>query len=103
MTGEWHGCRERFLEENRRRWKIAKGVTGKLPAVEKWTEEETNVLYGKSLAWSAEIAGKASSGDGDERRQKIWREFKDFLAKNAYGVTVDTASSEDVLAFVRGF
>jgi hypothetical protein len=33
----------------------------------------------------------------------VWAEFKEFLAKNAYGVTVETAAAEDILAFVRGF
>jgi integrase len=70
--------------------------------VEKWTEEETGVLYGKSLEWSVEIAAKATS-DGDESRRKTWGEYREFLEKNAYGVSVETATAEDVLAFVRGY
>jgi hypothetical protein len=74
-----------------------------VPEVEKWSKEETNVLYEKSLGWSAEIASKAASGEGDESRQKVWAEFKELLAKNAYGVTIATATAEDILAFVRGY
>jgi hypothetical protein len=74
-----------------------------VPEVEKWSKEETNVRHEKSLGWSAEIASKAASGEGDESRQKVWAEFKEFLAKNAYGVTIATATTEDILAFVRGY
>jgi hypothetical protein len=78
-------------------------LTGKLPEVEKWTEEETNVLYGKSLDWSEEIAGKGKGDAGEESRRKVWNKYREFLGRNAYGVTVETATAEDVLAFIRGF
>jgi hypothetical protein len=87
-----HGAREK-----------ARGLTEGVPEVEKWSVEETDVLYEKSLGWSAEIASKAASGESDESRQKVWAEFKEFLAKNAYRVTVETAAAEDILAFVRGY
>jgi integrase len=96
-------CKEKFQEQNRKQWEEARGLTGQLPESEKWTEEETNWVYGKSLEWSAEIAGKAKSDGGDESRRKIWAEYRKFLSKNAYGVTVETARAEDVLAFIRGF
>jgi hypothetical protein len=97
--GVW--CRNAFQRENQKRWNQARGLTGELPAVEKWTEEETDVLYGKSLEWGATIAGRAV--EGDESRQKVWAEYREFLGENAYGVTVESARAKDVLAFVRGY
>jgi integrase len=84
-------------------WEEARGLTGELPDVEKWTEEETGVLYGKSLEWSAEIARKGKGEGGDKSRRKVWAEYREFLSKNAYGISVETATAEDVLAFIRGY
>lgn len=71
--------------------------------MEKWTEEETVVLYGKSLEWGAEIAGRGNGVGGDESRQRVWDEYREFLGKNAYGVIVETANAEDIVAFIRGY
>jgi hypothetical protein len=32
----------------------------------------------------------------------VWDEYREFVGKNAFGVTVETASAEDLLAFIRG-
>jgi hypothetical protein len=96
-------CRKNFQARNARRLKEARGVDEELPAGEKWTEEETTVLYKKSMTWCAEIAGKSRSSEGDGSRQKLWNKYKDFLGKNAFGVTVETAGAEDILAFIRGY
>jgi hypothetical protein len=37
-----------FRNVNQKRWEEARGVSRELPDVEKWTEEETGVLYGES-------------------------------------------------------
>jgi hypothetical protein len=37
--------REEFQEGNRKQWEKARGLTGELPVVEKWSEEETGALY----------------------------------------------------------
>jgi hypothetical protein len=71
--------------------------------ITKWTEEETDVVYEKSIEWCAAIAGKSVSGESEEYRRRVWDEFREFIAKNAYGVRVETAATEDVLAFVRGY
>jgi hypothetical protein len=78
-------------------------VDEKLPKGEKWTEEETTVLYEKSMTWCAEIAGRSRNSEVDGSRQRLWEEYKEFLAKNAFGVRVETAGPEDILAFIRGY
>jgi hypothetical protein len=46
---------------------------------------------------------KSASGESEEARRRIWDEYWELIAKNAYGVSVETAGAEDVLAFIRGF
>jgi hypothetical protein len=94
------GYREMFQERNRELLKEARGVDEWLPESGKWRAEETTVLYEKTMKWCAEIAAKSGSAKGAESRQKLWSEYKEFLAKNAIGVTVETAGAEDVLAFI---
>jgi hypothetical protein len=95
-------CRE-FQERNSSRWKRARGLNTEIGEVDKGTEQETDVLYEKSMEWCAEISGKSASGESEEARRRIWDEYREFLAKNAYGVSGETAGAEDVLAFIRGF
>jgi integrase len=95
-------CRA-FQDRNKETWKRARGLNGEMAEAEKWTEEETDWLYGKSMEWCAEIAGKSTAGDSEDVRRRIWDEYREFLGKNAYGVSVETAGAEDVLAFIRGF
>jgi hypothetical protein len=87
LTEEKMVCREWFQQENRRRWKKARGLTGDLPETEKWTEEETDVVYSRSIEWSAEIVGRGKGDGVEESRRKIWSEYREFLGNNAYGVT----------------
>jgi hypothetical protein len=61
------------------------------------------VLYGKSIESSAEIARKGRGEGGDESRRKVWAEYREFLSKNAYGISLETATAEDVLAFIQGY
>lgn len=96
------GCRA-FQERNRETWKRARGLDGEIREVERWAEEETDTLYGKTMQWCAEIAGNSTTGVSEEARRQIWEEYREFLGKNAYGVRVETAGAEDVLAFVRGY
>jgi hypothetical protein len=63
----------------------ARGVDERLPEAEKWTEEETNMVYEKSMTWCAEIAGNSRKSKNDGSRQKLWDEYKGFLAKYAFG------------------
>jgi hypothetical protein len=103
QTEEVGRCREMFQERNQRLLKEARGVDENLPEAEKWTAEETAILYEKSMTWCAEIARKSGSVEEEGSRQKLWSEYKEFLSKNAFGVTVETANAEDVLAFIRGY
>lgn len=95
-------CRA-FQDRNKETWKRVRGLNGEMAETEKWTEEETDWLYGKSMEWCAEIAGKSTAGDSKDAWRRIWDEYREFLGKNAYGVSVEMAGAEDVLAFIRGF
>jgi hypothetical protein len=63
---------------------------------------ETEALYEGALKSFGEIAEKSVSAANNNSRKRTFEEYQQFLARNAYGVTVETATAADVGAFIVG-
>lgn len=63
---------------------------------------ETEALYERALQSFREIAEKSVNEANNNSRKRTFVEFQEFLSRNAYGVTVETATAADVGAFIMG-
>jgi integrase len=61
---------------------------------------ETEAFYDRALKSFGEIAEKSVSEANNNSRKRTFAEFQEFLSRNAYGVTVETATAADVGAFI---
>jgi integrase len=66
------------------------------------TPAETEAFYERALKSFGEIAEKSIDEANNNSRKRTFAEFQAFLARNAYGVTVETATAADVGAFIVG-
>jgi hypothetical protein len=71
-------------------------------ATEVMTAGETEALYERALQSFGEIAEKSVNEANNNSRKRTFVEFQQFLSRNAYGVTVETATAADVGAFIVG-
>jgi hypothetical protein len=69
--------------------------------VPKWTKTETAARYVQTLQAVGAIADLKTTKETNDSRKRTFSEYQEFLAKNPYGVTVATASPEDVAAFIH--
>jgi hypothetical protein len=72
------------------------------PSANVLTASETEALYERALKGFGEIAEKSVSEANNISRKRTFEEFQQFLARNAYEVTVETATAADVGAFIVG-
>lgn len=63
---------------------------------------ETEALYERALQSFGQIAEKSVNEANNNSRKRTFGEFQEFLSRNAYGVTVETATATDVGAFIVG-
>jgi hypothetical protein len=66
------------------------------------THGETKALYERALQGFAQIAEKSVNNANNNSRKRTFAEFQDFLSRNAYEVTVETATPADIGAFIMG-
>jgi hypothetical protein len=66
------------------------------------TPAETEALYERALQSFGQIAEKSVNEANNNSRKQTFSEFQEFLARNAYGVTVQTATPGDIGAFIMG-
>jgi integrase len=78
------------------------GVGGELRGIDTYSREETSELYGRALTTFGEIAEKSVNEATNNSRKRTFQEYQEFLAKNAFDVTVETATPADVGAFIVG-
>jgi hypothetical protein len=69
--------------------------------VAKWSKAETAARYGQTLQKVETIADIKTTKETNDSRKRTFSEYQEFLAKNPFGVTVATASPEDVAAFIH--
>jgi hypothetical protein len=95
-------CTEEFQKQCRLAVLAARGL-GENPhqGIPQWTKEETLRRYGQSLQAVGQIADMKTTKETNESRKRTFDEYQRFLARNPFGVTVDTASPEDVAAFIH--
>lgn len=67
----------------------------------KWTKTEASARYGQTLQAVGAITDLKTTKETNDSRKRTFSEFQEFLAKNPFGVTVATASPEDVAAFIH--
>jgi integrase len=95
-------CREEFQKQCRPAVLAARGLGGNShQGIPQWTKEETLQRYGQSLQAVGQIADMKTTKDTNESRKRTFDEYQRFLVRNPFGVTVDTASPEDVAAFIH--
>jgi integrase len=86
-------CRERVLDQH--------GLTlTRGPGAEVWSEKETLERYGRAMGDLARIADMKTTEGTTNGRKRTFKEFQEFLQRNPFGVTVETATPEDVGAFL---
>jgi hypothetical protein len=69
-------------------------------AAETWDDEASEAIYARTLREGAAIANLSVINKFEESRRKTWDEFRDFLGRVGRGVSVETATDLDVIAFV---
>jgi hypothetical protein len=69
--------------------------------VAQWTKEEAADRYGQTLKAVSGIADLKTTKEMNASRRRTFLKYQEFLAKNPFGVTVDTATPEDVAAFIH--
>jgi hypothetical protein len=95
------GCREPFQKLCRERVLDQCGLTlTKGSGVEVCSEEETLERYGRAMGDLARIADMKTTEGTTNGRKRTFEEFQEFLQRNPFGVTVETATPEDVGAFL---
>jgi integrase len=67
----------------------------------KWTRAETAARYGQTLQAVGKIADMKTTKETNDSRKRTFGEFQEFLARNPFGVTVGTATPEDVATFIH--
>jgi integrase len=70
---------------------------------EPWAEAQSQDLYTRAWFEAGKIASRSVTAGFEERRRRTFEEFTEFLAKVGHGVSVETASDLDVLAFIQGW
>jgi hypothetical protein len=96
--------REEWQQSCANIWRKGRHVGGIAGAVEEeWPEGRGAEIYQKALTEAAAIADRSVSKGFEESRQKVWAEFRMFLEKVGHGLSIETASDLDVIAFVQGF
>lgn len=95
-------CREEFHQQCRATVLQARGL-GRNPheGLPKWSREETVARYEQTLRAVGEIADLKTTKETNESRKRTFDEYQRFLAQNPFGLTVGTASPEDVAAFIH--
>jgi hypothetical protein len=79
-----------------------RGVGSALPGtVAHMTIGETEALYERALQVLARLPKKSVNEVNNNSRKQTFAEFQEFLARNAVGVTVETATAADIGAFVE--
>jgi hypothetical protein len=66
-----------------------------------WSKAETEARYGQSLHEIGQIAEMKTTKATNDSRRRTFEEYQRFLAQNPFGITVGTASPEDVAAFIH--
>lgn len=64
--------------------------------------EQTQQFYDGALTSFGKIAEKSVNEASNSSRKRTFQQYQDFLARNAFGVTVETATAADVGAFIMG-
>ncbi|GAQ92047.1 hypothetical protein KFL_009110010, partial [Klebsormidium nitens] len=77
-------------------------LSGSAPSNQaRWSETETLVHYERSLSEIVAIADRATTAENVSGRKRVFDELSNFLTKNAYGVSVETASPADIATFIH--
>lgn len=96
-------CRLGFQRSCQERLLSIRGVSSVgVRAEEVMSVRETEALYEGALKSFGEIADKSVSAATNNSRKRTFEEYQQFLARNAYGVTVETATAADIGAFIVG-
>jgi hypothetical protein len=95
-------CREEFQRQCRATILEARGLAGNPhEGIAQWSKEETLARYGRSLQAVGQIADLKTTKETNDSRKRTFGEYQRFLAQNPFGITVETASPEDVAAFIH--
>ncbi|GAQ93183.1 putative Phage_integrase [Klebsormidium nitens] len=78
------------------------GLGGTCGASGKMSAEQTQQFYDGALSSFGKIAEKSVNAASNSSRKRTFQQYQDFLARNAFGVTVETATAADVGAFILG-
>jgi integrase len=96
-------CRASFQQTCQERLLSIRGVSAASVRTDQvMTAGETEAFYERALKNFGEIAEKSVSEATNNSRKRTFEEFQQFLARNAYGVTVETATAADIGAFIVG-
>jgi hypothetical protein len=95
-------CRDEFHQQCRAAVLDARGL-GRNPheGISQWSKEETVARYGQSLRAIGEIADLKTTKETNDSRKRTFDEYQRFLAQNPFGISVATATPEDVAAFIH--
>jgi hypothetical protein len=83
-------------------WQKGRHVGEQSTAAENWSNESSEAVHARALREGAAIANLSVSSKFEESRRKTWGEFVEFLGKVGRGVSVQTATDLDIIAFVQG-
>ncbi|GAQ85468.1 putative Phage_integrase [Klebsormidium nitens] len=78
------------------------GLGGSCTAGDRMSSEQTRRFYEGALASFGKIAEKSVNEASNNSRKRTFQQFQGFLAQNAFGITVETATPADVGAFIVG-
>jgi hypothetical protein len=81
-------------------WRKERHMDEQVSAAETWDDGASEALYARALREGASIANPSVSNKFEESRQKTWGEFREFLGRLGRGVSVETATDLDVIAFM---
>ena len=97
-------CRSEFQRKCEAQLRAIRGVGlgGNCRASGRMSAEETQRFYEGALNSFGKIAEKSVTEASNSSRKRTFQQYQDFLARNAFGVTVETATAADVGAFVMG-
>lgn len=96
-------CRIEFQRSCQEKLLAIRGVSSSgRGATDVMLPEETSAIYDRALSSFSEIAEKSVNEANNNSRKRTFEEYQAFLAQNAYGVTVETATAADVGAFIVG-
>jgi hypothetical protein len=80
----------------------ARGLGGNpYEGIPQWSKKETVARYGQSAQAIGKIAEQKTTKETNESRKRMFGEYQQFLARNPFGITVETASPENVAAFIH--